>query len=138
MARIYRTTDRIPVKVDDVTVLISPLTFEQKSEVQEAMMGFANGDVKAATRGVVLSIKYALKGIEGVEDADGKPYELSLENGCLTDEAVSDMLNLHCTEKLAIVCSSLLNGVPTGFKDNDGNPIKGVEFVKKAKPGKKS
>lgn len=138
MTRIYRTTDRIPVKVDGIKIYLSPLSHEQKAEVQSHMIGFAKGDVKAASRGVVLSLKYSIKGIEGLKTADGEAYSLEFENGVLTDDCVSDLLNADFNEKLAVMCSSLLHGVPREFTGNDGHPLPGVELIKEKSKPKKS
>lgn len=137
MARIYRTTDRIQVKIDDITVTISPLTYEQKAEINSLMAGYVNGDIKAVTKGMATAVKYAVKSVDGLEDADGEPYQVEAEESGLSDDCVNDLLNLEMTEKLTNVCLTLLHGAPTEFVDNDGKPLKGVEIVNKGKSTKK-
>jgi len=129
MARIYKRTDRIVVKIDDVTLKLAPLTLAQKSEVQQALLlGHTKSDLREATRGVALAIKYSVKTIEGVVDTDGNPYQLEMSDGELTDACVDDLMNMELLDKLALVCSSFAKGVPTEFKDIDG-----VELVKPPK-----
>lgn len=130
--RIYKTTDRIGIRIDDIQIKVSPLNFEQKTEIETHMRGFAAGDLKGAVRGMVLAIKYALKEISGVEDSEGQPYQLSFEGSFLTDECVSDLLNLDVGGKLSIVCSSFVPGIPKDFS------LEGVEFVEKTDSKKKS
>ncbi len=38
MARIYRLSDRITVKVDDLIFKLAPLSTHQKTEIQQAML----------------------------------------------------------------------------------------------------
>jgi hypothetical protein len=134
MAKIYRRTDRIKIKIDDVTVTVSPLSSHEKAEIQSEMIKFVKGDVKAGQHGICLSLKYAVKDIEGIEDSNGSNYSLKFENGYLSDECVDDLLNMEITGKLSQVCASLSNGVPTEFRDREGNNLAGVEFVKAASP----
>lgn len=132
MARIYKRTDRIAVKIDDIVVKLAPLSLDQKTEIQQAMIhGKVKGDLKELTKGIALSIRYAVKSIEGVQDSDGNPYKVEVDsNGDLTKECVDDLMNLELTAKLSMVCASMVNGIPSEFKDNDGIPMSGVEVVK--------
>lgn len=130
MARIYRRTDRIVVKIDDITVKLAPLTLHQKTEIQQTMIKSRTSmDIREATRGIALSIQCSLKGLEGVEDMDGNPYKLQFEDDLLTEACVDDLMNLELTKKLTMVCASMVNGIPKEFADNNGVPIEGVEIV---------
>lgn len=134
MAKILRKTDRLTVKIDDVTVKLAPLTMHQKVEIQTAMMnGRLNGDLKEATRGIVLCLKYGVKSIDGVEDSDGNPYVLKLEGEALSDETADDLMNLEITSKLSMVVAGMLNGIPSDFTDQNGKPIEGVKLVSSGK-----
>jgi hypothetical protein len=130
--RIYKRSDRIPIKIGDIKLTIAPLTVDQKTEIQQAMLnGRVKGDIKEATRGVVLSIKYAVKGVEGIEGADGSPYALQFDDSKnLTDECVDDLLNVGMNKQLTMVCASLANGVPDQFTDEKGERLEGVEILK--------
>lgn len=129
MARIYKLTDRIKVKIDDITVTVSPLSRHQKAEIQTLLLGLGRGDVKAATEGIILAMKYAVKSIEGLEDAAGVYKAQFDDSGHLTDETIEDLYNLEDSVKLLQVCQSLVSGVPSEFQDKDGKPIDGVEIV---------
>lgn len=130
MVKLYKTTDRIPVKIDSLEFKISPLNFEQKSEIQALLItGEPMGIVKAAR----LSVKYAVKDVSGIVDQDENEYILSFENGILTDECVDDLLNVDQDSKLSLVCTSLLHGIPKDFTDpQTGKPIEGITL----QPGK--
>ncbi len=134
MVKIHRRTDKIKIKIDDVTVTISPLSSHEKAEIQSEMMKFVKGNVKAGQDGICLSLKYAVKGIEGVVDSEGNAYALKFENGYLAQECVDDLLNMEITGKLSQVCGALTNGVPREFMNSDGTKIEGVEFVKAVEP----
>lgn len=134
MARIFRKSDRIVVRIDDVTVKLAPLTIHQKVEIQTAMLnGRANGDLKEATNGVTLALKYSMKGIDGVFDDDGNAYKLEFDGDVLSDACVDELMNLEMNSKLSIVCAGILNGIPGEFTDHLGNKLDGVEVVKTGK-----
>jgi len=135
MTTIYRKSDRVRVKIDGVTFSLAPLSAHQKAEIQAAMLnGRRNMDIKEATQGVVLALKYSIKDVDGVFNTDGTPYRLQLdENKCLSEECVDDLLNLEITEKLSLVCSSLIRKIPDEFTNEKGEKMEGVEIVKTPK-----
>lgn len=131
MKRIYKRSDRISVVVDDITIQLAPLTFDQKNEIQQSMLeGAAKKDLAIMSRGVSLAMKYAVRGIAGVECVDGSKYELAYDDaGNLTTECVDDLLNLEQKDKLVLICSTLSRTIPGEFTDGDGAPLKGVSIV---------
>lgn len=134
MAKVYRLTDRIKLKVDDIEVTIGPLSIHQKTEVEAASS--ASGLLKAA----LTAMKYAIKDISGLEDADGNKYELAREeDGSLSEETLNDLFNLSSSYKLSAISLQLLNSIPDEFMDiNTGKKLDGVEFiVDKDQKGKK-
>lgn len=136
MSRIYKRSDRIVVRIDGITVRLAPLSLMQKTEIQQAMInGSTRGDLQEATRGVVLALKYSIKGMEGVEDSDGAAYKLEMdEAGDLTDECISDLFNLEMKDKLAMVCGQMVNAIPASHFTNEKNEaLEGVEIVRESK-----
>lgn len=130
MAKIYRKTDRIKIKIDDITVSISPMTISQKTEIQSFMNdGLIGRNLKAMTHGMVLMLKYGLKDISGLEDQDNKPYRLQFENDMVTDECIEDLFNIELKDKLVNVCSALLNGIPKKIVDHTGKELEGVQII---------
>ena len=131
MKRIYKRSDRIAVQIDDLTIKLAPLTFDQKNEIQQNMIdGAAKKDLATMSRAVSLALKYAVRGISGVECSDGSKYELAYDDaGNLTDECIDDLLNLEQKDKLVLVCSALSRTIPSAFTDGEGHPLKGVSFV---------
>lgn len=128
MGKVYRLSDRVNVKIDDVIVTISPLSIHQKTEIQSAMWkGRTEKNFEEATKGVMLSIKYAVKGISGLIDVSGKEYKIELQDGVVSDQSMDDIFNLGLTDKLSMVCAALVKGIPSDFN------IEGVEFVSEGK-----
>lgn len=134
MTKVYRLSDRIKLKVDDIEVVIGPLSIHQKTEVEAASS--ASGLLKAA----LTSMKYAIKDIKGLVDADGNPYELAKEeDGSLSEDTLNDLFNLPMSYKLSAISLQLLNSIPDEFLDvNTGKKLEGVEFIiDKDQKGKK-
>lgn len=139
---LYRTSDLISVKIDDITVKVRPLSHQQKTELQSHMMKAVNGDMNEAMIGVKKALSFALKDIKGVyyyEDADKREYTLEFnDNKELADSCIDDILNLPISNKLNAVCAALLQGVPEAVLDKDGKPVKGIKILSKEdKKGKK-
>ncbi len=140
MAKIYRLTDRIDVKVHDLTFKLSPLSMSQKQELHSHVSkGNSAGDMGEILTATRKAIKYCVKGISGLEDCDGNDYELSFDgDGSLSDECVEDLLNMEYQEEIALMCMTIANKVPEEFLHADGTPMKGISRVKKpAKTPKK-
>lgn len=135
MAKIYRTNDIISLKIDGLVVNISPLTFEQKMQIQtELMLNASEGPMRAAK----LACQYAIKDIKGLEDADGSEYKLEFENNKVSDKCWDDLQNVQETNKMITACLNLVNGVPSEFVDpQTGKKIEGVSIIKEASKAKK-
>lgn len=126
MVKLYKTTDKVPVKVGPITIQISALSFEQKAEIQAELV---KADPLSILRAARLAIKYSVKDVKGVEDIDGNEYQVEMENEMLTDSCVDDVLNLDQDDKISLVCTSLLNGIPKEFVDpQSGKKIEGISI----------
>lgn len=129
MAKIYKTTDRLTYKVDDITIKIAPLNMEQKVELSELMVA-GRQDIKKAMEGTVKVLRYALKEVKGLEDSDGNDFELEFDSGMLTEECAEMLLNIEQSPKMIALCSSFVGGVPSELPE-------GVKSVPKPKALKK-
>lgn len=135
MVKLYRTTDRIPVKIDKLHFKIAPLSFEQKAEIQSILI---QGTPMSIVRAAKEAIKCSVKEIKGLVDFENNVYELDFEDGKLTDSCVDDLLNVDHDDKLSLVCTSLLNGIPKEFVDpQTGKPIKGISIERQSSEKKK-
>jgi hypothetical protein len=133
MTKIYKKSDRIKVNIGEVTVVIAPLSVHDKTEAQQIIAnGSINQDYALTQKGLILLLKCSVKEIIGLEDVDGNPYKLDFEGERLTDGCIDDLFNIQLHEKLIMICTSLVRGIPTEFKDEKGNKIEGVEIVSSA------
>lgn len=130
--RIYRTTDKIKYKLGELTIEVSPLSLEQKTQLQEKIVNAQKeNNLQSLVDGSIAAIKFGLKSVSGLENADGSPYELQFENGQLTHECVQDLLNIPEATSLTSLCVSLMNGIPRELP-------KGVTIAEDKTPAKKS
>lgn len=131
MAKIYRITDRVSVKIGDIVAIISPLSLETKNEIQALMLqGQRSGDIIKLNAAMLMALRKCLKGIEGLTDSDDQPYELKFENGMVAECCIDDLTNLQMSPELLKVCAEFVNAVPKKFN------IPGVEIIeKKTNPG---
>jgi len=123
--KIYRLSDRIRVQIGEITFLISPLTYHQKTEIVSNVTRSGGLEMQSAAQMAYLAIKYSVKGIEGLIDSENNPYQLSFNENGLTDECVSEIFQLGCKDKLMEVVGSLINKIE--------DP--GIEGVKVILPG---
>jgi hypothetical protein len=133
MAIVYRTSDRLRVKVGELVVVIGPLNRYQKAKVQSLIVEDKMYDSAAE------ALKGSIKGIEGLETVDGGQYQLQFDdNKELTDECLDDLLNLDVAGELTVMAVSLLNGIPKEFTNPaTGKKLKGVEYVEEGESTKK-
>lgn len=130
MAKIHRISDRIKVNVGGLVFTISPLTFDQKSEIQALAV---SGNFQDSLRSAKLAVKYALKDVSGLEDADGNEYKLELDESGLKEDCLDNIFNVPQSEDLTKVCLSLIKGVSEEFKDPfTGKKLKDVSVVKES------
>ena len=128
MATILRMTDRINLKIDEVTFIIAPLSYQRKQELASCTK-IVNGEEHFdLLKSQALYIKYSLKDVKGITDVDGKDYELQFEGDCLTDDCVSEILSLEQREKLNIASWQLLNGLNDLKDPVTGDKLEGVEL----------
>ena len=121
---IYRLTDRIPVKVGTVTFWLSPLSAEQKGNLLSLTSKAAGHEREESLKGAVLTIRYSLKKLEGVENADGTPYELQFgEDGLVTEESAIEVISLQASSKvIALALQWFIDRVKSPAEIVEQNP----------------
>ena len=127
MARIYKQSDRIEIKIEDVTIKVKPLSYGDKSEIQTLLMeGQTNKDYKKLQDATYLSVRYCLKSISGIEDSDGNEYKLNFDDdGKLSEECLEDLTNMDLSDSLMSACAQFINGIP--------KEIEGAEIISDTK-----
>ncbi len=135
MTKLYRSSDRISIKVDDITIKISPLSFHQKAEMQSLLI---TGNPMDIVKAAHYAVRCAVKEISGVKLHDGSQYELEFDGDILSEECVSDLFNIPQKDKIGLICTELLNGIPNGFLDpQTGEKLEGVSIIRSKSPAKK-
>jgi len=130
---IYRLTDRIPVKIGELTFWVSPLSYEQKVNLQECRKMEGGQEVVDHGARARLAIKYGVKEIQGIECADGSPYQPKMDSdGTLSMEAVDELSALNSLKELVMVCMSVAaRGVPDSEIPGVEVDLKGVKNAEK-------
>lgn len=112
--KIYKMSDRIPVKFGDVVVYFGILNKDQKAHINsctEIIDGMREVNVTDATW---YSVKYGVKSIKGVEYASGGEFELQFEEDkmSLTDDCVNELLTMDIRDNLYVAALQFKNGPP--------------------------
>jgi hypothetical protein len=131
--KILKTTDRVSVKIEDVTLIIAPMSYAKKIEfsgLTKVIDGVEMNDIGAM---LGFTVQHCLKGWAGVVDHDGKPVELTFkEDGTLSDDSMGDAMLVVTKLKANYIYLFNLagNNVPKEIHDSaTGKKLKGVEVT---------
>lgn len=115
MSIIYKTTDRIKYNLGEIQIEISPLDYHDKSILHTHIARSQTGDVESLMKASAETIKRCVKSITGLCNPDGTIYELQFEanDKHLTDECVSDLLNIQESNNMINLCGQLIAGIPS-------------------------
>ena len=98
MTILYLPDEKVPLRIDDITVYIQQLTMAQKATIIEKL---SNTDsALSLIEAARLAVKYGVKGLEGVTLSSGKAYSLEFDGHVLTDSCVDALLCLPQSDKL--------------------------------------
>lgn len=136
MTTLYMPGEKVPLKIDNITVSVSQLTMAQKATVIEKLQNATSA--LSLIEAAQLAVKFGVKSVEGVSLSDGSPFKVSLEGNVLTDESVEALLCLPQSDKIQGACFGLLKGLSNPLVGSDGKPIPGVEVVANSKPRKQA
>ncbi len=139
MARVYKTSERIEVQIEDVTFWIKPLTFDEKKEVvsstkREGGSVFADKYVIVKT-----ALKKSVKKAKGLESEDGE-YELKFDdNGELKDSCIDDLANIPSIgPKLVMIAGANAgDGLTETIMDENNQAVEGVKVFLKPRAKRK-
>lgn len=130
---VFRTTDRIPVKIGELTFWVSPLSFEQKNQVFNLISRDGGEELIKGLQSVQMVLRFSVKDVEGLENPDGTPFKVDLDSeGNLDADCVDVLLNLPDFGKLSQVLKTWMEqeikdpkieGVEVDFK--------GIKNIKK-------
>ncbi len=116
---------------------LSPLSANQKAQVTALVTMKAGQLMQDSLAMSILAIKLAVKGVDGLENADGTPYQLVFDSKGMLDEAtVSDLMNLDRAAEVMITASMHLvnDGVPSVLRNRaTGQVMSNVEVIQNPK-----
>lgn len=122
---VYRTTDRVPLKIGKLTLWVSPLSALQKAEVLSHTKIISGVEVADNSKMALYALKHCVKkidGLNGTKYADGSKLELSFEDdGSLDDDSLTAVMQIIDYSKTTAIAAQLLT------KGIDGIDVKGVK-----------
>lgn len=134
--KVYRVTDRIPVRIGELTFWVSPLTFEQRSQIGSIARIEAGKEVPDPLKTARALVGQSLKQVDGLFQGDDSPFELEFDDmGALTSDCVEDLLQLDgVSDKLVGIAGRF---VRDGIKEVTDIPgvtvdLKAVKSLKKS------
>lgn len=108
---IYKSSDRVGVKIGDVLVKLSPLTALQKANLMGLTKMVGGREVADTSLMAIMTIKYCVKEVSGVDAkfADGSDFSLSYDpDGSLSDESLSSVMQVIDNGTLTNIAAQLL------------------------------
>lgn len=132
MTIIYKSTDLIDLKIQDLVFSIRPLRYKQRVDIMSCLSNQSGTIVENAAKATFLTMKYTIRKVTGAFLLDGSPYEIELgEDDNVSDDCIDDLLNMASDSKLGPALHNFLKGIPSKLIDpNTGEELKGVEIVK--------
>lgn len=129
--KVYRLSDRLKLKIGELTFEVAPMTYGQKLEVSQAMTHQGGEQLQDVGKATYLTIKYSVKNVTGIVYPDGSKWKPRFEeDGTLTNELVEELLSLHIKDDLIFACISLMSDFGGKVKNpTTGEELKGVEIV---------
>lgn len=110
--RIYPMNARIPISAGSVTFYISPLSLAGRMQLGEFIMRRAGSERKADLAYAMRALQLCLKKIDGVDGADGKPYQLSFDSeGFITDECLEEVQQVMASIQVASAVACMLSSM---------------------------
>lgn len=136
--KIYRSSDRIPVKIEGVTFWLAPLSYEHRTE----LLTFASKAQEVKVEADLLqlaknTVRYSLKAIDGVEQGDGTPFALQFdERGIMSESCFDDLMQLEFLPDLIKVAGAWAMKGVSEISDIPGVVIDfaNVKSLKKSDP----
>jgi len=109
---IYRTTDKVPLKIGKITIWVSPLAALQKAELLTCTKMKGGQEVVDAPKMALLTLKHSIKditGLNGAKYSDGSKISLTFDDdGSLDDDSLTAVMQILDYPKITAVAAQLL------------------------------
>lgn len=114
---------RIPVRIGEVTVWVGTMSLAQKSELHSLFKLAGGAEHVDGNKLSMLTIKFAVKELEGVVHPNGEKYELEFEKDGtqLTDECAEMLMGMGDDGKMILAVGKL-------SREIKAHVIEGVEI----------
>lgn len=123
---IYRPSDRITLKLGEVTLKVSPLSALQKANLMSLTKMSGGKEVADTSLMAIMTVKYTLKEVSVLDATfpDGSPFSLTFDpDGTLTDDALTCVMQILDNQVLVEIAAHLLTS------NIEKMSIPGVEIV---------
>ena len=120
--------DRVSLKIGKITFKLAPLNYLQKQELAGCSRLISGEEHFDLLKAQSLYIKYSLKEITGLTCYNNEKYELEFDGDFLTDDCLSEILNIEEREKLTVAAWQLLNGIKELTNPLTGKKLAGVKI----------
>ena len=128
---IFKTTDKVPVKIADLTFWISPLTLDQRRQINDLTKTQGGVEKVDGFSAAEYYIKFGVKAIDGLTLADGSNYQCGYnDDGTLDDATIGDIFQLACFSQLITACTNLA-AVAANKLEGVTVDLKAVKSIKK-------
>lgn len=119
--------DKFEVKLGEICLVFSPMTKRQKLDVVKSGK-IENGEETNNLDMVIRSLQYCLKEVSGITLKNGKPFELEIVDGKVSEKCIDVLLNTSMSDSLALAAMEFIVGVPDTLKNVlDGDEVKDVK-----------
>lgn len=89
--KIYQSTDRIRVAIDDIAIIVSPLTHAQRTYISTKSK-IEEGRAIITFESMAETIRQSVKGLEGFKNAEGGDLELTFDDEGLLELSLAESL----------------------------------------------
>lgn len=130
--RITRLEDRFRVKLDEVELVIAPLSGRQKLEMTSMIRQNEKGQflIDKPSQEHYL-VKHSVKAISGLKDIDEQDYKLEFDGNHLSDKCAEELLSFLANTFFSVAATQALRGA-FGEVTNpyNGQKVTGVEVAR--------
>ena len=117
------SNDHFEVLIEGAKFKITPLTYEQQKEILDCTSIEGGQIIEDRIKQMTLTVKYCVKGIEGVKGIDGKEYPFKWDNNQLSDKDIKTIVSNKSTERLFASINAVSRGETGDLKTAYGSEI---------------
>ena len=126
---VFRPTDRITLKIGELTLKLAPLTFRQKAKLMSFTRNSGGEETTNGLEMIFQAIKYFIKDVDGLVDCEGNAIAVELDdNGELKEEYADMLLSADESPTLIQALTSFMVKISKDLTNPDtGEKIEGAQ-----------